>query len=804
MMTAVWMRARAEMRARRRAGVALALLIGIGGGAVIATAAGARRTSSAFPRLIDSAHSSHAIVAAAEGTKGYGIDEIMALPEVAAAREARLYLMMTGDLDRCDDGQCLSVGIAYGPPRGGVVDEGKVVRGRRPNPSDPSEAALTVIGDDVSPLVVGDQVPLAGVPFDEPFFRPFHEAAERDPLTLKIVGVIALPRDFPPQLGDETIHLILTPAFLARYDVPAFGVGKSVAVRFKTASDLAVFRQRVVRDQREDVFVFDRVSHSANVAHSMDLQALALWLLAGFAGVALVIIVSQLIARELGETAADDRVLVALGMSRSELMLAAVLRIGGIVALGAAFASMIAFGLSVLTPIGLARVAEPIPGATFDAAAIGLGAAGIVVGAIVMSLWPAFRGATLAASRIQQRPMRISRVARSAAKANIGAASTVGIRMALEPGSGATSVPVRSTIATVVIGIGALVASLCFGSSLHHLVDTPRLYGVPWDLSIESDSIDFSASLDKVRAIPGVRGISIGPGFDLNLVVGDEEVEALAFDPVDGRVVPPILEGRGPSPEAQMLEVVLGTATLRRLNRDIGDRLSFTVADVGEFEATIVGRGVIPTESDVSAIGDAAWFSSRAILRAAHQTDAPLNRIYLSLDAGVEPRTVTDAVAKGFGVDAEDLYVPPVGTPADLVSFGRVRNLPLVVAGLLALIAAGALAHTLITAIRRRRRDLAVLKALGFSRAQARSTVAVQATVTTLAGAVMAIPGGIIAGRWAWTTFAERQGVIVQTVLPGLAIAAALPAALLLANLIAALPARVAARTSPAVVLRSE
>jgi hypothetical protein len=48
---AVWLRLRSELRARWRAWLGLALLIGLGGGATVA-AAGARRTETAYPRFV--------------------------------------------------------------------------------------------------------------------------------------------------------------------------------------------------------------------------------------------------------------------------------------------------------------------------------------------------------------------------------------------------------------------------------------------------------------------------------------------------------------------------------------------------------------------------------------------------------------------------------------------------------------------------------------------------------------------------------------------------------------------------------
>ncbi|TMK53509.1 MAG: hypothetical protein E6G59_05480, partial [Actinobacteria bacterium] len=48
-MSAVWMRARAELRARWRSSLGLALVIGLAGGLVIGAAAGARRQDATFP-----------------------------------------------------------------------------------------------------------------------------------------------------------------------------------------------------------------------------------------------------------------------------------------------------------------------------------------------------------------------------------------------------------------------------------------------------------------------------------------------------------------------------------------------------------------------------------------------------------------------------------------------------------------------------------------------------------------------------------------------------------------------------------
>jgi len=51
-MAAVWFRFRAELRSRWKAMVVIALLAGFAGGVALAAYAGARRTESAFSRLL--------------------------------------------------------------------------------------------------------------------------------------------------------------------------------------------------------------------------------------------------------------------------------------------------------------------------------------------------------------------------------------------------------------------------------------------------------------------------------------------------------------------------------------------------------------------------------------------------------------------------------------------------------------------------------------------------------------------------------------------------------------------------------
>ena len=110
----------------------------------------------------------------------------------------------------------------------------------------------------------------------------------------------------------------------------------------------------------------------------------------------------------------------------------------------------------------------------------------------------------------------------------------------------------------------------------------------------------------------------------------------------------------------------------------------------------------------------------------------------------------------------------------------------------------------MLTSVRRRRRELALLKTLGMTRRQVRGIVAWQTTLTLVIALAAGVPIGIAAGRWAWLAFTGAIGAVPVAVVPGPLLAVGGLAGIAAANLLASVPATVAARTKPAAVLRTE
>ena len=113
--------------------------------------------------------------------------------------------------------------------------------------------------------------------------------------------------------------------------------------------------------------------------------------------------------------------------------------------------------------------------------------------------------------------------------------------------------------------------------------------------------------------------------------------------------------------------------------------------------------------------------------------------------------------------------VLPAVPPPEVREVHGVNDLPLALATVLTLLAVGTIAHTLVTSVRRRRRDLAILKAVGFVGREVRASVAWQATAIAGAGLIVGLPLGVAAGRWAWTALAGAFAIEPVPSSPGAA-----------------------------------
>ena len=105
------------------------------------------------------------------------------------------------------------------------------------------------------------------------------------------------------------------------------------------------------------------------------------------------------------------------------------------------------------------------------------------------------------------------------------------------------------------------------------------------------------------------------------------------------------------------------------------------------------------------------------------------------------------------------LYSEPSSRPSTVTSLRDIADAPLIVAAIAALLGSAAIAYGLALTVRRRRDDLAVLRALGFRSSQAGWVMTWQAVVVAMIAVVLGVPAGIGAGRVIWSSVAGRANL---------------------------------------------
>nr|MBA2626067.1 ABC transporter permease [Acidimicrobiia bacterium] len=416
----------------------------------------------------------------------------------------------------------------------------------------------------------------------------------------------------------------------------------------------------------------------------------------------------------------------------------------------------------------------------------------------VLSAWRVSRLTTDADDATSSRS-RLSLLPRLLGTSPISPAISTGIRSALEPGRGRTAVPVRSALAGIAFGVAGLVAVVVFASSLTELADTPGRYGASWDAVLPGFASRFTDERGA-ELVDDPTVADLGTVTSVLARLGDEDVPVFAFAPLKGTVSVTLIEGREALRED---EVVLGSRTLRDAGLGIGDTFDLSIP-TGPVPLRVVGRGAFPVFDERGAVGRGVALTPAGLealaARAGVSSDDALNEtVVVGWAPGVDPVTANAELEERTGTQ-----VLPAAAPADVNNLEQVEDLPRVLAAFLAVMAAVALAHALVTTVRRRRRDLAVLRTFGFVRPQVWAAVGWQAATLAIVGLVVGGPLGIVAGRAAWRVVAAGIGVVDRPADPLLLLGLIGLGVLLTAALVAAPPAYMAGQVRTATALRSE
>jgi putative ABC transport system permease protein len=351
-----------------------------------------------------------------------------------------------------------------------------------------------------------------------------------------------------------------------------------------------------------------------------------------------------------------------------------------------------------------------------------------------------------------------------------------------------------------VLSVLAVTAAVTFGANLLHLVNTPRLYGQRWDAAIDLQfgGITPAFAGKRLGHMPGVTGSTFG---HQGIVRIDGHVlPAIGLDAGKGPLLSPtLLQGRPPRTGD---EIALGTATLRQIGRHVGQTVTMTVGGC-PLRERIVGRVVFPNFGQGSFtptdLGQGVQ-TTAAVLKPPTGVAPGFDFVLLRFTPG--PRRAADIASfqqsmTGFcRTVQQSTCVVTNQRPNGVTNYASIDRTPTVLAAVLG--------QFIVVSGRRRRRDFAILKALGMLRRQVRAITAWHVSTLTGLALLAGLPLGVVVGRWSWALCGHGLGIPAAAITPARAVLIMVPAVIVIANAIALWPGQATARLSPATVLRAE
>lgn len=832
-----WYRFRATFGRRWPGYATIILLIGLVGGLAMGSIAGARRTQSSFP--VYAASTNPAQIQAFESfldpaigdNAGYYPARARAIAHLPHVKEAETIVGFDANLNvlshlhtHYEPGE--KPPVFEGSTGGEFTKEDRVtlVAGRLANPARADEMVMNAQAAHQLGLHIGSTVRL-GFNSDAQLLSPDCCSAKATPpkvvVVLRLVGIVVLP---PTVVQDDVDALgsqvgLFTPA-LTRELAGCCATYSSGALQVSGgAREVAVVLSEIGGVVGKSIGAGSGAGAPAlaiaTAERAIRPEAIALGVFGGIAALAAILIAAQVIGRQLRLGADDAGAIRALGAGPVMAAAEGLIGILGAVVLGSLLAFAVAVALSPLSPIGPVRPVYPTPGVAFDWTVLGVGVLVLVAGLGALSVGLAYRSAPHRVARHGRGAVeRASAVARAMASAGLPVSAVAGVRFALEPGSGRSAVPVRSAILGAVLAITVVTGTFTFGSSLDTLVSHPSLYGWNWNYMLLSG---FSGDEDLPQHetttllahdpyVSGFTGVYFG-----TLKFDGQDVPVLGGSP-GAAVQPPLLSGHGFDASNQ---VVLGATTLAELHAHVGETVTVSNLVTKPTRLTIVGTATMPaigTQSRHLEMGSGALLDYNLIpatARNLQQSTIPgPNAFLIRVRHGANPTLVGRSLRR---IDAKLNASPDsaggvVGVlrPAEIANYRSIGTLPALLGGSLAVGAVVALGLTLVASVRRRRRELALLKTLGFTQRQLAATVTWQSTIAVAVGIVVGVPLGVVAGRTLWNLFARDIHAVPAPSVPILSIVLIALGALLLANVVAAIPGRIAARTPTAIILRAE
>lgn len=751
-MTAIGMWFRIEWRNRWRALVGLLLLIAFATASVQAAAAGARRGATAVDRLIDRTQPATLLVLLNRGA--FDWDQVRAMPEVEAVSAfavSGFAVEGLGEHPEVDPGD-----LAAFPPVDDdlmdTIERPVVLEGRLPDPSRADEVVVSPGFVEYFDRGVGDTATLRLYSADQ--VDSLDEGPPMGPtVDVTIVGVVR-----SPWLSDSADRpyggLQVSAGLHERYPDNVVGTAGAVnvnaIVRLHGGADaVRGFEEEFARlTGIENAEFDDRTEVTRHARDVTRFEARALLLLALTALLASTVLLGVAISRYCSTSRPDLDVLRAFGLATREAHLSVAVgpttaAIGGVLVAGAA-----AIGVSRWFPIGSAAYFEPSPGTSIDPVVL-------LPALIVVPGFVAVVSMLSARTRTPSAPNRISLA--ESITAGWPVSLGLGTRLAVAGRSTGSTASARPALLAAVVGVAGVVGALTFADGITDATNGFDRFGQTYDLGTflgagGQDFVDPASTLGAVAADPGVDGVLDVANESARTESGS--VSLFTYAPVGEPVDVVVTEGRLPATPA---EVALAPRSAEQAGVGVGDPITLTGSS-GSLAMTVSGIAFVPAGPH-NGYASGGW-----VLPAAFEELFDGFRFHFGLvstDPDTDPQTVVDRLAAS-GVE---LFPGPIIPPTERGELEELLGIPTLLAGFLAVLGVGAVAHALASTARRRRHDVAMLRALGMRPRDTAAIVFVQASVIALIGLAIGLPAGIASGRAIWRSVASNTPI--EVIVPG-------------------------------------
>jgi hypothetical protein len=773
-MTAILFVARRRIAGRWFALVAAGLVLGLGFGLSLASFAAARRTASAYDRILVASDAPDAAVTHV----GSPEESVRSLATVDGIVRQRPYAGVIGSaagLDRAFTSALLVQMNDEFP-----LDLPFLREGRLPNPDARDEIFVNTAAADALDLHVGQRL-------DFTLFTNDFQGKEE--VSVEIVGIGTLA---PEQIADETTVFTITvfsrAFFEAHRDLIVYSVSNiDVAPGVDARRDIAPAVTALGHELQSS-----RTQEHQAVNDALQPLIIILTALGVLAFGATAVAAAQFLLRDGDRARVDTETLMAVGMLPAQVRCVQVALASVVAVVAVSVALVVTVVLSPVAPVGPLHDLDPAQGFNIDATVAIAGT--VAIAATIMLLAFAHRLGATRRRTVASRVTIMFPIPRPAAIA--GTALTRTARSWRAVGA--------LTLATMLL---ALIAT--FAASAATLAETPSRYGFDAHLAAVNPYGDQAE--DDLRVAFGGSEVVAATGFTAgSFLVDGRAVPGVAMTPLKGTPTPIAAEGRLPRVDD---EVALGLDTLDEVDASIGDtvkvelgasaggsgdpNVSGTAGPARNFR--IVGAVIFPavsqTGTDMPRLGTGLLMTHGGFVALGANPENAPEFTTVRLTDDTDPQHVIAQRPEGFEDEASATVWFTETKPAEVRQLDEA--MPFVRAALVLgyLIVLAVVIHALWTRARANRRALAVLRSMGATTRQLDEVTAWQAVPITVAAIVLGVPIGIGLGRLGFARFARSFAVVDEATTTALGVVA-LAAAVLLAVLIAVAISILAGRRS--------